>query len=447
MGFVIITDMDLKINEIVFSKRTNDLLSEGRLLISYTIREDRTKVLNFVHNIIKKEAVFGYEINFKIDNENVLYNFSGIKVEEDQILIMAFKKRKDETGYYNHLMELNNQYINKIRKLIKKQDSTVVTDNNSSLYDEISKINNDLTTLQRKLTKTNKELSYQKEVNYSTLKAIGEGVIAINERKNIRFINQAAEDILNISDEQKENINIKKDIKIFNKNQKNIFNSIVERAYKDAKLIKKEDLLLENNNKKTPVDLTVSPVVLDDNKIIGVVIVITNISLKKEQEKRLKKLAATDRLTNIMNRRMGIKYLEKQIERVKREEIALTVCFIDINGLKVVNDRYGHKEGDRLLKEAANILTNTIRSSDAVARVGGDEFLIIFSACDKSCVRNIWSRVKKEIDKWNQNNKKNYKMSLSKGFAKKYKDDGKSIEDLIEEADKKMYKDKEEFYQ
>lgn len=446
MGFVIITDLDLKIKEVVFPQKADDLLSEGRLLTSYTISEDRTKILNFVQDIVNEEAVFEYEVKLKTGNKNTLYNFSGIKVKKDQILIMGFQKRKNGTDYYNHFMELNNQYVNKIRYLLKNQDSTVIADDSSSLYDEISKVNNDLTNLQRKLTKANKELNYQKEVYYSTLKAIGEGVITIDQKKDIRFINKAAEDILKIKDKHKENIDIKRDIKIFDKNRENVFNSIIEIADKDTKIIKKEDLLLINDDNKTPVDLTVAPVILDDDQIIGVVIVITDISLKKEQEERLRKLAATDRLTNIMNRRMGIKYLEKQIERVKRENITVTVCFVDLNGLKTVNDRYGHQEGDRLLKGAADILTDSIRSSDAVARLGGDEFLIIFSACDKSCALDIWSRVEENIDNWNQSNEQDYKMSFSKGFAQKNKDDSKTIDDLIEEADKKMYKDKEEFY-
>lgn len=446
MGFVIITDLDLKIKEIVYPEKADDLLSEGRLLTSYTIREDRTKILNFVQDIVNEEVVFEYEVTLKTGNKNILYKFSGIKIKKDQILVMGFQKRQNGTDCYNHFMELNNQYINKIRSLLKNQDSTVTAGDSSSLYDEISKVNNELTNLQRKLTKTNKELNYQKEVYYSTLKAIGEGVITIDQKKDIRFINKAAEDILKIKDKQKENIDIKRDIKIFDNNRENMFNSIIEIAYEDAKIIKKEDLLLINDDNKTPVDLTVSPVILDDDEIIGVVIVITDISLKKEQEERLRKLAATDRLTNIMNRRMGIKYLEKQIERVKRENITVTVCFVDLNGLKTVNDRYGHQEGDRILKGAADILTDSIRSSDAVARLGGDEFLIIFSACDKSCALDIWSRVEKKIDNWNQSNEKDYKMSFSKGFAQKNKDDPKTIDDLIEEADKKMYKDKEEFY-
>ena len=180
--------------------------------------------------------------------------------------------------------------------------------------------------------------------------------------------------------------------------------------------------------------------------MIGLVIVISDITQKKEQEKKLKKLAATDRLTNIMNRRMGTTYLQKQIERLKREDINLTVCFIDVNDLKHANDNYGHNEGDNLLKTAAQILNDNIRDTDAVARFGGDEFLIIFNDCDLEEAKVIWERVEKAIDDWNKNTEKPYRISLSRGFAQKTREDNLSLDDLVNKADERMYEKKMEYH-
>ena len=314
------------------------------------------------------------------------------------------------------------------------------------MYNEISQVNNELMNVQRELTKTNKELDRQKERYYATLRSIGEGVIALGENKEVTFINESALNILNLDQDLKGTFLSDHNIKVLNQNEDEILEELINEVCHKPQIIKKEDIKLVSNNTKTPIDLTISSIQLKNERLIGLVIVISDITQKKEQEKKLKKLAATDRLTDIMNRRMGTTYLEKQIERVKREGIDLTVCFIDVNDLKEVNDNYGHKEGDKLLKSVAQILTDNIRNIDAAARFGGDEFLLIFNDCKLEEAEDIWDRIEQAIDNWNQNTEKSYKISLSKGFAQKTKEDNLSLDELINKADERMYKDKVEYH-
>ena len=450
MGFVILTTPNLKIKEILYNDTEFLKFNKDRLVTSYASKEDRTKLLDFARNIENEKAEFGYEIHMKSNGETELYNFSGIKVEEDGILILASKLKEDIINQYDHFMKINNQYVNEIRRLlknqIKTQNETIITDDDTDLYNQMSQINNELMNVQRELTKTNEELKWQKEKYFATLKSIGEGVIALQDNQKIQFINKAAYNILGIKEDIKDDSFTEKNIKCFDDNENNILQDILDTVFKKGHTIKKEDVLLVTDNKKTPIDLTVSPIEVSDGKIIGIVIVISDITLKKKHEEKLRKMAVTDQLTGITNRRMGIKYLENQIERVKREDIPLTVSYIDVNGLKNINDNYGHTEGDYLLKNVAEIFTNNIRATDIVSRLGGDEFLIIFSDCNRKNACEIWERIEKGIEKWNNNINKPYKISLSYGFAQKKKGDGRTVEELIDRADKKMYEQKEKYY-
>ncbi|MDZ7671702.1 MAG: diguanylate cyclase [Halanaerobiales bacterium] len=450
MGFVVLTTQDLKIKKVLYNEATLEFVNKDRLVTSFVDENDKTKLLDFIKNINKDEAEFGLEVHLVMGDKKVLYNFSGIKINDKSYLILANKFKEDIINYYDHFMKINSEYLNKIRSLLKKQvvakNDIILSGESADLYNKISQINNELTNVQRKLTKTNKELEWQKERYFATLKSIGEGVIALQCDNEIRFVNQAAYNIFNTNKNLEGKYLLEQNIKVFDENNNDIFKKLLDKICKESETIKKEDVKLISFGKETPIDLTLSPIESKDNNLLGIVMVISDITLKKKHEEKLQKLADTDRLTDIMNRRMGLQYLDKQVARVKRENISLTVCFIDVNGLKNVNDTYGHNEGDKLLKIVANILKGNIRETDAIARLGGDEFLLILSDFNKEEVSEVWNRIEEKINIWNKNSDKPYNISLSRGFAQKVKGDGLSSDKLIEKADKKMYEDKEKHY-
>lgn len=445
MAFVILTTPELKVTNILFDGTDHKVLKKDRLLTTLVNNEDRIRILDFIQEV--KDEDKGSENDFQIDS--FTYDLLALKVKEQKLLILAYQKEGDLFELYEELIKGKNRYIEEIRELLKFQfiNKGSVDRDDDQLYNQISQINNELMNVQRKLTKTNKELEWQKERYYATLSSIGEGVIALDDEMRVQFINTAAQDLLKMEDDIKGELILEKNIKCINDNDQDRFSWLIKEVRQRKQLIKKEDLLLITNQNQVPIDLTVSPIQTGDKKIIGAVIVLTDITLKKQQEEKLKRLAATDRLTNIMNRRMGLKYLEKQVARVKREDIVLTICFIDINGLKKVNDEYGHNEGDNLIRTAAEILDNNVRSTDAVARIGGDEFLIIFTGCNLKKAKEIWNRVESKVKKWNNSTDKPYKISLSYGFAQKERDDNLTVDQLIEKADKRMYEKKNKYYE
>ena len=105
------------------------------------------------------------------------------------------------------------------------------------------------------------------------------------------------------------------------------------------------------------------------------------------------KLAALDPLTGLYNRRSGEQRLAEEISRAQRHGRALTVLMIDLNGLKSINDRFGHAAGDEAIKTLAARLGRAIRGSDLAVRIGGDEFMLLLPECKPDEVRHVLARM------------------------------------------------------
>ena len=105
------------------------------------------------------------------------------------------------------------------------------------------------------------------------------------------------------------------------------------------------------------------------------------------------KLAALDQLTGLYNRRSGEQRLGQEISRAQRHGRPLTVLLIDLDGLKQINDSYGHAAGDLLIKTFAERLQRAIRGSDVAIRIGGDEFMALLPECRVDEVRHVLGRI------------------------------------------------------
>jgi len=113
----------------------------------------------------------------------------------------------------------------------------------------------------------------------------------------------------------------------------------------------------------------------------------------EERTEEVFKLAALDPLTGLYNRRSGEQRLKEEIARAQRHGRALTVLVLDMNGLKSINDRYGHASGDEAIKTLAARLSRAIRGSDLAARIGGDEFMLLLPECKPEEVRHVLGRL------------------------------------------------------
>lgn len=157
---------------------------------------------------------------------------------------------------------------------------------------------------------------------------------------------------------------------------------------------------------------------------------------------QINKYAQFDDLTNTYNRRMGIELIEKLIKTADINDKAFTLCFIDLNYLKSVNDTLGHLVGDKMLVHFTDIVKSTIRRADIMARLGGDEFMILFPNCQLESAEMVWKRVKSKIDQVNSSKAYPYFLSASHGMAEYTPGSEMTPAQLLSIADHRMYEEK-----
>jgi diguanylate cyclase (GGDEF)-like protein/PAS domain S-box-containing protein len=167
-----------------------------------------------------------------------------------------------------------------------------------------------------------------------------------------------------------------------------------------------------------------------------------DITERKHAEEKLKVLATRDALTGVLNRGVALLLFAKQLQIARREGTRLSICYLDLDGLKEVNDTYGHQEGDEALKLVSRFLIQSLREADIVCRLGGDEFLIILPHCAVDKALGAWERVARSLVAFNAKNEKPYIISLSRGFAEFNPENPKTVDQLIAVADREMYKHK-----
>lgn len=161
-----------------------------------------------------------------------------------------------------------------------------------------------------------------------------------------------------------------------------------------------------------------------------------------KMHKEIHEMSLKDELTGLYNRRGFFAFAEHMLKIEKRDSKKMFLLYADVDNLKMINDTWGHKEGDAALMEIAAILKAIYRESDVIARMGGDEFAVIPVRGDEGTADILISRLQDEIDAHNAKGLRSYTLSVSTGLACFEAENPCSIEDLLGEADKAMYENK-----
>ncbi|HUO77155.1 MAG TPA: diguanylate cyclase [Thermodesulfovibrionales bacterium] len=187
---------------------------------------------------------------------------------------------------------------------------------------------------------------------------------------------------------------------------------------------------------------TLSPVTDKDGKIVAVTVVSKDITGIKQLEERLRALTLTDELTGLYNRRGFLALVEPLLKLARRQKKALYMLYADMDRLKEINDTFGHKEGDLAIRDTANIFRSTYRESDIIARIGGDEFVVIPVEGANNDSSGIETRLQEKIENHNTKGERPYKLSISCGIAHYDPGNATSIDELLLQGERLMYEQK-----
>jgi diguanylate cyclase (GGDEF)-like protein len=161
----------------------------------------------------------------------------------------------------------------------------------------------------------------------------------------------------------------------------------------------------------------------------------------KEMVEQLDELAHQDSLIELPNRRGFMRRLDETISRVRRYNEDAAMLFVDLDGLKLINDSFGHKAGDEALIQVASLLLGGVRRSDCVARIGGDEFAILLTNAPESVANDTAARLIDEIAGCDfTHDGDTLPLSVAIGVAMISPDD--DAESVMARADEEMYKRK-----
>ena len=158
---------------------------------------------------------------------------------------------------------------------------------------------------------------------------------------------------------------------------------------------------------------------------------------------QVRQLSIVDELTGLNNRRGFLVLFEHHRELAVRKQLPLTLIFIDLDGMKRINDSYGHQEGDRALIETGRLLTATFRKSDVIARLGGDEFCVLLTEGSEQGGEVAINRLVANAESAVASAGRPYRLSLSLGIGRYDPNDPVPVDILIQRADHAMYLQKE----
>ena len=194
--------------------------------------------------------------------------------------------------------------------------------------------------------------------------------------------------------------------------------------------------LLAKNGREIPCSMSVSTIHDTENKLIGSINILRDLTEWKKIQQKLEEMSFHDSLTGLYNRN----FFEEEMKRLsdsRYSPLGIIVC--DLDGLKFINDTLGHQAGDRMLIKTADILRQSFRSSDIVARVGGDEFAVLLPQTGPETVERMLQRVRGAVREYNSTEPE-LPLTLSMGHS--VSDSTADLQALFREADDMMYREK-----
>jgi len=242
-----------------------------------------------------------------------------------------------------------------------------------------------------RLKEAEAELAAERERLRVTLESIGDGVISIDIRGRVTFMNPTAEAMTGWTLAEANGRRLEQVFSIVEETTGRIATSPVERCLKHGLVtyLDEDVVLIGRHAERRDVQSSASPLRTADGTIMGAVLVFQDVSASRALQKQLAHTATHDPLTGLPNRLAFERALITVADQARRELRTHALCFIDLDRFKPVNDNAGHAAGDALLCQVAEIIKSICRRQDFSARIGGDEFAVILADCTPQSARRV----------------------------------------------------------
>ncbi len=230
---------------------------------------------------------------------------------------------------------------------------------------------------------TEHELYKEKEKALVTLHSIGDAVITTDRSGCVSYMNPVAEELLGLDFERIRNTPLGKMMRLIDESSgKSLSNPVDQCLESGEKIVQNgHKLLVCHDGRKVAISDTAAPILDEHGEIEGVVMVFHDVGQAYRLARQLSHQARHDPLTGLFNRREFESQLGKLIETAQTDGLNHALCYIDLDQFKVVNDVCGHKAGDELLRQLAELFQSQVREADILARLGGDEFGVLLTRC------------------------------------------------------------------
>ncbi|MFO7593108.1 MAG: EAL domain-containing protein [Pseudomonadota bacterium] len=361
------------------------------------------------------------------DLNNILYNMQDtyFRTDTDGILIYITAMAEQSLGYttrellgtpladyyvdpeernalFRALKKNNGVVRNVITRLRHKDGSTVWAYTNAHYYyDEFGEVAGvegnarDIT----QLILAERALEKETQRAMVTLESIGDGVLTTDTRGRIEYLNPVAERLLDCELDQVQGRHYMEVLRLINEGTGEKLHDLVDLIIRhDSTTVHADDgVLTHSDGSRFTINITAAPMRSGEEVIVGVVLVLHDITEVMGMARQLSFQASHDMLTGLYNRREFEKRLELAISEARSADRHHVLFYMDLDQFKVVNDTSGHRAGDELLTQLAQMLKESIREHDTLARLGGDEFGLLLMDCPIDKAREIADKLRHQI--------------------------------------------------
>lgn len=235
---------------------------------------------------------------------------------------------------------------------------------------------------------------------WETLDSLGEGVITTDVGGRIDYLNQAGEQLIGVSAVEALGKSITDIIQLLDESDRRSLGDPVRHCLATQSKVtagRRGLMISRDGGEERSVELTVTPLKGQKGDLVGTVIVVRDVSELRGITKQMSYQASHDALTGLVNRREFERRLEEALATAHTNEAKHVLCYLDLDRFKAVNDTCGHMAGDGMLREVAALIKETVRDSDTVGRLGGDEFGLLLVGCPLDKARQIADDVVRKI--------------------------------------------------